>query len=710
MALDRTKLLEDAERAARRGDLGKAAQCYRQLVDARPRDKHLLQKLGDALARAGEDDEARGVIERLADLYHGEGDRQRALALLKRAVRLGEPTNDLLGKLATWLLDAGLKGDAREPLREAARRWEEGGEASKARELHLRYLDVVPTDREALAEVLRLAAAGTTVTDCVSLSLRVALGFARARDVAGVSSAAAAAFAAGPEDPVALGRLPDFVRAAVRAGAPLDESLEQGLEGAARHGYAVLRAGVLRELGRPAEAIAALSIARQVGGWRPAALLAAGRELIELGDVDGARSSIMSASQGAEGDGALRDAVVEALSLLLTRHPGLQDAMARLIELQPGLPSAPSSAEEGAGDSGPVATSLSAESRARLLEAESMLSHGLPERALEAVQEIPFAERELPEVADVLARAESAVMPLAPARGEARSALEALTENAGGEAARALPAEPAPAPEEPIAAPADSNEPVAAPAPEPAAEPVPAPAPIPAPPPEDLDGDDWEIDLDLEDEAGESAAAPSEATTTQPTPIIPAESAPGGRAAAPPAGAPVPTEEPAPSPAEADAPVEAASAPARPKRGGAGGLALDTLEEQLDGSAPDDDVETRYQMAIGLLEMGLEEQAGPLLEPIAAAHGSRAPDAALILFKLRLKQERRDEALALASAAIAAGEVGAPIEELLALSCQLALKQGQKSLAGEHLSELERQAPGYPHLGSLRKLLEASKN
>ena len=84
MSEDRRKLMLDADQAARRGDLVAAAACYRKLLAFTPTDLTLLQRLGDALARAGQDAEAREVLVRLSEEYWRGGFRSRALAVLRR--------------------------------------------------------------------------------------------------------------------------------------------------------------------------------------------------------------------------------------------------------------------------------------------------------------------------------------------------------------------------------------------------------------------------------------------------------------------------------------------------------------------------------------------------------------------------------------------------------------------------------------------------
>ena len=135
MADDRRQLLEEAERQARKGNLAAAATCYRKLLEKTPNDAGLLQRLGDALARSGQEDEARSALRRLADLHWKTGLRSRAIAALRRAVRLGAPDPDALELLGDRCLEAGLAADAREPLLEAAALREQAGDIREASEL-----------------------------------------------------------------------------------------------------------------------------------------------------------------------------------------------------------------------------------------------------------------------------------------------------------------------------------------------------------------------------------------------------------------------------------------------------------------------------------------------------------------------------------------------------------------------------------------------
>ncbi|NJN63928.1 MAG: tetratricopeptide repeat protein [Acidobacteria bacterium] len=77
MTIDKQRLLEQADVAARRGDLSGAAALYRQVIALAPDDAIVLQRLADALARTDQHEDARGAFRQLAAAYRKQGHQMR---------------------------------------------------------------------------------------------------------------------------------------------------------------------------------------------------------------------------------------------------------------------------------------------------------------------------------------------------------------------------------------------------------------------------------------------------------------------------------------------------------------------------------------------------------------------------------------------------------------------------------------------------------
>ncbi len=540
MADDRRQLLEEAERQARKGNLSAAATCYRKLLEKTPHDAGLLQRLGDALARSGQDAEARATLRRLADLHWKTGLRSRAIASLRRAVRLGQPDPEALELLGDRCLEAGLAADAREPLLEASALREQAGEVVEAAGILEKLIQALPRDLTVREQLLRLTAGHGAPRLHVRALCLAAEGRAYAGRASETLEALAQALDHGGEDLPALEFLPAIVPALATLPASAFPSRLDGVGAAAAAAWIVLRAAALTQLGH-ADAITELRAAADEGEPFPArARLWAGRVFLSHLMLSHAETAIDGAAAELQDRAELRQEVLDALGALLARSPGNELAEAWRSRY---APAAPAPAErKGPGRSARPAEPAPAAPRseepfppeivAKLVEARSFLDHRLPDRALEALTSIPAAWREREEVAALVRTAAAA----ATRRSE--------SSNTG----RTRP-EPPP----PLRADHEADE----------------------------DGLLLVLDLDGADAGRAAGVAP----------------------------------------------------PAPPAAPGPGSPDLRELDRALRQFMSEEDAETEYQMAIGLLEMELNEQAIPLLENLLTSR-DRAADAALSLARL----------------------------------------------------------------------------
>src|SRR6185295_17172660 len=91
-ALDRAKTLLNAEKYVRAGKLLEAAKEYQKLADDNPRDMNLVNKLGDLLLRAGQNQPALKQFMRIADFFAKDGFHLKAIAMYKKISKI-DPSN-----------------------------------------------------------------------------------------------------------------------------------------------------------------------------------------------------------------------------------------------------------------------------------------------------------------------------------------------------------------------------------------------------------------------------------------------------------------------------------------------------------------------------------------------------------------------------------------------------------------------------------------
>lgn len=631
MANERQRLTDQAERAARRGDLAAAVECYRQLLAITPDDLNLLQKQGDALARLGRDDDARDAFLQLARACEATGHTSRSLAALRRASRLGEPRPELLQELGFRAVEAGLRADAVEPLLKALEAFAEAGDAASARSLAERACALLPRELPLFEARVRMEAKLGGPEERSRASIDLALCHARLGRPENSLSALADALRHDPVSP--LVRQLDAICVALGAlsAAQIPEALPGLSTSEAEASWSIVRSALLLRAGEREAAVrvlrARLAVAGGPGPWLSAVL---GRLLLEAGDIEAGDHAARFAVRGLSKEPKAHGALVELLNLLVSRDPGREWAISCLVRLDERKSGAiPAAAARTTGEAGPkepkgqpseasakeglqiespeaeeletgsaARDDLPDEIRARLFEAESLIDHGFGDTAARALQKIPAQFMRHAEVRRLLAKC-------------------------GGE-------------------------------------------------------DEGVVENSYE---GDQGAPPAGRETAEiPIPMADSQSpmtaAPGG-------------------PGETDPEL--------------GGPDLGVLDEQIQALVPEADAETSYQMGIGFVEMGLVDQAVPLLEK-ALGHPSRAVDAGLVAVRLLRESGAADRAWTLGTRAF---RVAQSVEdtarvELLAVLADTCFDLGRPSEAGVLVQKLETLDGAHPALVDLKRRLKAS--
>ncbi len=656
MASTRQDLLREAEGAARRGDLARAAEIYARILERTPNDLAIRQRLADALARTGREAEAREVFRRLAEDYWNGGYRARALAVLRRAIRLGEPEPELLGLLGERTLEQGLVADAREPLLLAARAWEARGDGERAAEAWRRLADAFPRDVESRRALCRLADAAGDPASRARARTGLAEVLARTGDPEGAVVAFREALEADREGLSALDALPSLLPPLVEAAPPPDAALFAGDDPRVAAGLTLLRVSLDHHAGRPTETAPVEALLAR-DGLPPRARLWAGRVLLDLGDVAGARRGILAGARGLlERGDEVRDLLIGSLSGLLTRDPGAAEAMELLERLtsepdSPGVAAGPGGAEDAAparpgapgveNSPGPPgeasAGSPAAPGRpggpdpahleARLIEARRLLAHGLPDRARAVLREVAAVSPGFPGLAELEQEVEAALRP-GPAASPTPAAGEVIALGDGSSAGE----------------------------------------------------EDEGFEIVLDDFDDEEGGEPPGNASPRPAPSRPASTT-----------APVEAMTPGSPPRERDAQDGAPDAEGRGP-----GLDIGHLAKEVRAAVSGEDAETTFQMGLGLVQMGLVDEAAELLAPVLAS-AERGWDAALVLARAFVEAGRSAEALAWGSRVLDAGLPHSPavereLLEVLVEASREAGDQGQAEVLARRLAALPEPA------------------
>jgi tetratricopeptide (TPR) repeat protein len=192
VSVDRTKVLQAAQKHLAKGNYDKAIGEFRKLVEADPSDIRTWLKIGDLYTRKGARKEAIETYAKVADQYADQGFFLKAVAVYKQILKLDPSRLDIQLKLAEMYEMLQLVSDALSTYEHVAAGYARAGDIDRA-----------------LSTLQKM-----TELDPENIPIRIKC--AEALSKAGRTKEAAAEFEAGAQLLKDQGRLDDFVKVAER--------------------------------------------------------------------------------------------------------------------------------------------------------------------------------------------------------------------------------------------------------------------------------------------------------------------------------------------------------------------------------------------------------------------------------------------------------------------------------------------------------------
>jgi tetratricopeptide (TPR) repeat protein len=192
VAVNRTKVLEAAQKFLSKGQYDKAIAEYQKLVNEDPRDVRTLLKIGDLHTKRNKPKDAIDVYQKVAELYAKQGFFLKAVAVYKQILKLDATHIDSSQKLAKMYEELALTSDALSTYEQVADAYLAQGQAQKALETMERMVEL----------------------DGSNISVRIK--YAEALSKAEKPKEAAKAFAEGAHLLKEQGRMDDYLRVVER--------------------------------------------------------------------------------------------------------------------------------------------------------------------------------------------------------------------------------------------------------------------------------------------------------------------------------------------------------------------------------------------------------------------------------------------------------------------------------------------------------------
>jgi tetratricopeptide (TPR) repeat protein len=142
VAVNRTKVLEAAQKFLSKGQYDKAIAEYQKLVNEDPRDVRTLLKIGDLHTKRNKPKDAIDVYQKVAELYAKQGFFLKAVAVYKQILKLDASHIDSSQKLAKMYEELALTSDALTTYEQVADAYLAQGQAQKALETMERMVEL----------------------------------------------------------------------------------------------------------------------------------------------------------------------------------------------------------------------------------------------------------------------------------------------------------------------------------------------------------------------------------------------------------------------------------------------------------------------------------------------------------------------------------------------------------------------------------------
>lgn len=157
MAINRDKVLREAEKLVQKGRIELAIREYEKLLKVNPSDANTINRVGDLYGRVGQVDKAIELYERIADNFTQDGFIPKAIAILKKINRLAPQRLDIFEKLADLYIQQGLMVEAKSQYQVLAEWYQKNNDAVHAIGAHQKLVQLDPNNHMAhlrLADLL----------------------------------------------------------------------------------------------------------------------------------------------------------------------------------------------------------------------------------------------------------------------------------------------------------------------------------------------------------------------------------------------------------------------------------------------------------------------------------------------------------------------------------------------------------------------------
>jgi len=144
MAIQRDKVIANAEKLVAKGKIDAAIKEYERLLEESPNDVNTLNRIGDLWVRINRNDEAVKVFTKIADHYSKDGFFLKAIAIYKKINKLDPSKLEVYAKLADLYAKQGLAMEAKSQYQVLADYYLKHGDPANALSIYRKISELDP--------------------------------------------------------------------------------------------------------------------------------------------------------------------------------------------------------------------------------------------------------------------------------------------------------------------------------------------------------------------------------------------------------------------------------------------------------------------------------------------------------------------------------------------------------------------------------------
>jgi len=164
---EKSKILQLAEKYAKKGKLKEAIAEYQKFLSENPQDLHVRSLVGDLYLKAGQKGKAVDEFKKMANFYEERGLFSQSLAIYKKINRLGPDQMDIAVKMADLYSNQGFISEAKDKYLQIASKLREAGQKKEAISLYEKVLNLDKEDFESKLIIANLYAKEGSVEEAV---------------------------------------------------------------------------------------------------------------------------------------------------------------------------------------------------------------------------------------------------------------------------------------------------------------------------------------------------------------------------------------------------------------------------------------------------------------------------------------------------------------------------------------------------------------